>query len=137
MVGGRRPETFLQAPTVVTATPRRFSHSGAIWRCYALAPQGDLAVSDGWTLNKQTTVSSGGDPFSGAGQSLLFAKGAEAATPAMCVNLDNPTIRLFVRDVGVNDKSNLKVDVLYEDFGGHVKHLTIAKLQPEPNGSRR
>ena len=48
---------------------------------YALAPQGDLAVSDGWTLNKQTTVSSGGDPFSGAGQSLLFAKGAEAQHP--------------------------------------------------------
>ena len=103
----------------------------ALWgdsAMYTLAPQGDLAVSDGWTLNKQTTVSSGGDPFSNAGQSLLFAKGAEAATPAMCVNLDNPTIRLFVRDVGGNEKSHLKVDVLYEDFGGHVKHLTIAKL---------
>jgi hypothetical protein len=103
----------------------------ALWgdsAMYTLAPQGDLAVSDGWTLNKQATVSSGGDPFSNADQSLLFAKGAEAATPAMCVNLDNPTIRLFVRDVGGNEKSHLKVDVLYEDFGGHVKHLTIAKL---------
>jgi hypothetical protein len=104
----------------------------ALWgdpAMYALAPQGDLAVSDGWTLNKQTTVSSGGDPFSGAGHSLLFAKGAEAATPAMCVNLDNPTIRFFVRDIGGNEKSHLKVDVLYEDFGGQVKHLTIAKLR--------
>jgi hypothetical protein len=103
----------------------------ALWgdtAMYTLAPQGDLAVSDGWTLNKQATVSSGGDPFNGAGHSLLFAKGAEAATPAMCVNLDNPTIRFFVRDVGGNEKSHLKVDVLYEDFGGHVKHLTIARL---------
>jgi hypothetical protein len=96
---------------------------------YTLAPQGDLSTSDGWTLNKQTTIVSSGDPFSGAHQSLQFAKGAQAATPAMCVNLDNPTIRFFVRDLGGNEKSQLKVDVLYEDFSGHVKHLTIAKLR--------
>jgi hypothetical protein len=95
---------------------------------YALAPQGDLSASDDWTLNKQATVVSGADPFSGAVQSLELAKGAEAATPAMCVNLDNPTIRFFVKNVGGNGKSHLKVDVLYEDSGGHVKRLTIAKL---------
>lgn len=96
---------------------------------YSLAPQGDLSTSSGWTLNKQATVVDEADPFSGAVRSLQFAKGAEAATPAMCVNLDNPTIRFFIRDVGGNGKSNLKVDVLYEDFDGHVKHLTIAKLK--------
>jgi hypothetical protein len=96
---------------------------------YVLAPQGDLSATDGWTLNQQTTVVPSADPFSGAQQSLQFAKGAEAATPAMCVTLDNPTIRFFIRDRGGNDKSQLKVDVLYEDFGGHVKHLTIAKLR--------
>jgi hypothetical protein len=96
---------------------------------YVLAPQGDLSATDGWTLNKQATVVPSADPFSGAQQSLQFAKGAEAGTPAMCVTLDNPTIRFFIRDRGGNDKSQLKVDVLYEDFGGHVKHLTIAKLR--------
>jgi hypothetical protein len=96
---------------------------------YGLAPEGDLSTTDGWTLNKQATVVGAADPFSGAAQSLQLAKGAEAATPAMCVNLDHPTIRFFVRDVGGNEKSRLKVDVLYEDFGGHVKHLTIAKLK--------
>jgi hypothetical protein len=96
---------------------------------YTLAPQGDLSATDGWTLNKQATVAPFADPFSGARQSLQFAKGAEAATPAICVNLDNPTIRFFVRDLGGNGKSQLKLDVLYEDFGGHVKHLTIAKLR--------
>jgi len=96
---------------------------------YALAPQGDLSASDGWTLNKQATVVPSADPFSGAGRSLEFAKGAQAATPAMCVNLDNPTIRFFVRDLGGNGKSQLKVEVLYEDFSGHVKHLPIAKLR--------
>jgi hypothetical protein len=96
---------------------------------YTLAPQGDLSTSDGWTLNKQATVVPLADPFSGAGQSLQLAKGAQAATPAMCVNLDNPTIRFFVRDLGGNGKSQLKVEVLYEDFNGHVKHLPIAKLR--------
>jgi hypothetical protein len=96
---------------------------------YTLAPQGDLSATDDWTLNKQATVALFADPFSGASHSLQFAKGAEAATPAMCVNLDTPTIRFFVRDLGGNGKSQLKVDVLYEDFSGHVKHLTIAKLR--------
>lgn len=104
----------------------------AVWgdtASYALAPEGDLSATDGWTMNKQATVVGAADPFSGAAQSLQLVKGAEAATPAMCVNLDNPTIRFFVRDIGGNEKSRLKVDVLYEDFGGHVKHLTIAKLK--------
>jgi hypothetical protein len=96
---------------------------------YSLAPQGDLSSTDGWTLNKQASVANDADPFSGAVRSLQFAKGSEAATPAMCVNLDNPTIRFFVKDTGGNGKSNLKVDVLYEDFDGHVKHMTIAKLK--------
>jgi hypothetical protein len=96
---------------------------------YTLAPQGDLSATDDWTLNKQARVALFADPFSGARQSLELAKGAEAATPAMCVNLDMPTIRFFVRDLGGNGKSQLKVDVLYEDFNGHVKHLTIAKLR--------
>jgi hypothetical protein len=95
---------------------------------YALAPQGDLSQSDGWTLNKATVVD-GGDPFTGAGQSLEFVNSAEAVTPAMCVNLDNPALRFFARDVGGNGKSNLKVDMLYEDFDGHVKHMTIARLK--------
>lgn len=96
---------------------------------YVLAPQGDLSATGGWTLNKQATVVSSADPFSGAEHSLRLSKGAEAGTPAMCVTLDNPTIRFFVRDSGGNEKSELKVDVLYEDLGGHIKRLTIARLR--------
>jgi hypothetical protein len=96
---------------------------------YALAPQGDLAATDDWTLNKGATVVSGGDPYTGATQSLDLEQGGEAASAAMCVNLDNPTLRFFARDVGGNGKANLKVDMLYEDFSGHVKHITVAKLR--------
>ena len=96
---------------------------------YALAPEGDLATTDGWTLTKQATVVPSGDPFSGAEQSLQLGHDGQAVTPAMCITLDNPSFRFFSRDVGGNGKANLKVDVLYEDFDGHVKHLTIAKLK--------
>lgn len=47
----------------------------------------------------------------------------------MCVDLDDPTIRFFARDVGGNGKATLKVDVLYEAFDGHVRHLTIARVK--------
>ena len=96
---------------------------------YALAPQGNFASTGGWTFNKQASVASGADPFSGAAFSLQLGKGGEAATPAMCVTLDHPTIRFFTKDVGGNGKSHLKVDVLYEGLDGKVKHLTIAKLK--------
>ena len=96
---------------------------------YALAPQGDLAATDEWTLDKDATIVPAADPFSGAGQSLELAKGADAASPAMCVNLDHPTIRFFIKGTGGNEKSRLKVEVLYEDFSGHVKQLTVARLK--------
>ena len=113
---GCRQVRFSQARIVGTATRHLDSRPGGHDASYVLAPQGDLSATDGWTLDKQATVPSA-DPFSGAQQSLQFAKGAEAATPAMCVTLDHPTIRFFIRDRGGNEKSQLKVDVLYEDFG--------------------
>jgi len=96
---------------------------------YTLAPEGDFSATDGWTLSKDATVVPTADPFSGAQHSLQLGHDGQAATPAMCVTLDNPTFRFFTRDVGGNGKANLKVDVLYEDFDGHVKHLTVAKLK--------
>ena len=96
---------------------------------YALAPEGDFSATDAWTLSKQATVVPTADPFSGAEQSLQLGHDGQAVTPAMCVTLDNPSFRFFTRDVGGNGKANLKVDVLYEDLDGHVKHLTIAKLK--------
>jgi hypothetical protein len=96
---------------------------------YFLAPQGDLASTGGWTLGKATSVVSDGDPYSGAERSLQLGNGADAATPAICVDLDKPTFRFFVRDVGGNGKALLKVDVLYEDLTGHMKRMTVARVR--------
>jgi hypothetical protein len=94
---------------------------------YALAPQGDLSDTSQWTL-KKTSLSVDHDPFSPSQASLVFGGDGQAVTPAMCVNLANPTIRLFIRDINASGKARLKIDVLYEDFDGHVQHTTIAKL---------
>ena len=99
------------------------------WASYALAPQGDLSTTTGWSF-KHTTVATDHDPFTAGSNSLLFAQGdSEAVTPAMCVDLTNPTIRLFMKDTGGNGKSDVKVDVLYEDLNGNIQHLTLAKLR--------
>jgi hypothetical protein len=96
---------------------------------YTLAPQGDLSDTSGWSL-KNVNVSIDHDPFTPGAGSLLLAKGdSEAVTPAMCVSLDNPTLRLFLADRGGNGKANLQVKVIYEGLDGHVKNLPVANLR--------
>lgn len=94
---------------------------------YSLAPGGDFSDSSQWTLKHATVAAD----TTGLGSNALFmGQGdSEAVSPAMCVNLDNPTIRLMMKDVGGNGKSDVKVTVLYEDLNGHVQHLTLAKLR--------
>lgn len=100
---------------------------------YSLAPQGDFSDTSQWTFkNAQVTQ----DPNPLGANALQFVKGdSEAISPAMCVDLTNPTIRLMMKDTGGNGKSNVKVDVLYEDLNGHVQHLTLAKLRARSDWS--
>ena len=94
---------------------------------YALAPQGDLTDTSLWTF-KNAQIANDTNPLGGG--AVTLAKGdSEAISPAMCVSLSNPTIRLMMKDNGGNGKANVKLDVLYEDLNGHVQHLTLAKLR--------
>jgi hypothetical protein len=96
---------------------------------YSLASEGDFSDTSQWTF-KHTAVGADHDPYTASGGSLLLAQGdSEAISPAMCVNLDNPTIRLFMKDSGGNGKSDVKLDVLYEDLNSKVQHLTLARLR--------
>jgi hypothetical protein len=95
---------------------------------YALAPGGDLSDTIGWTL-KNTQLSTDHDPYTDGSGSLLFAKGdAEAITPVTCVNLDNPSMRVFVADQGGNGKAHLDVTLVYEGLDGGSQKLTVARL---------
>jgi hypothetical protein len=93
---------------------------------YWLAPGGDLASPTGWTLTKNAAIERGS--ALGGGNSLLLPADGAAATPAMCISAFDPSIRFFAQNTGKSD-SKLKVDLLYEDTDGHVKHLTIARLR--------
>jgi hypothetical protein len=96
---------------------------------YALIPQGDLSATSGWAF-KNVDLSLDHDPFTPGAGSLLFTKGdSEAVTPVMCVNLANPTFRMFLADRGGNGKAHLEVKVIYEDLDGHVHDLTVARLK--------
>jgi hypothetical protein len=96
---------------------------------YALIPQGDLSDTSGWAF-KNVDLSLDHDPFTPGAGSLLFTKGdSEAVTPVMCVNLANPTFRVFLADRGGNGKAHLEVKVVYEDLDGHVHDLTVARLK--------
>jgi hypothetical protein len=96
---------------------------------YALAPEGDLADTHGWTFHN-ASIGTGHDPWSPGTTSVSFTKGdSQAVTPAMCVNLANPTIRMFVRDSGGNGKADIKVSVIYEDTDGNTQHLDLARIR--------
>lgn len=100
---------------------------------YSLIPSGELADLTGWSL-RNVSYSTEHDPFTPGEGSLLFTKSdSQAATPAMCVNLDHPTMRLFLADRGGNGKAHLEVKVLYEDLDGHVHNLTVARLKVDEN----
>jgi hypothetical protein len=96
---------------------------------YSLIPEGDLSSTDGWSL-KNVAVTPDSNPFTGGSGSLLFTKGdSEAVTPVMCVNLEHPTLRMFLADRGGNGKAHLEVKVLYEGLDGHAHDLTVARLK--------
>ena len=96
---------------------------------YSLVPQGDLSDTSAWSL-KNASVSPDHDPFTLGTNSLLLAKGdSEAVTPVMCVNVNNPTLRLFLADQGGNGKANLQVKVIYEGLDGHAHQLSVANLK--------
>jgi hypothetical protein len=95
---------------------------------YSLAPQGDFSDTSAWSFKNTGPISTDPNPL--GTNALAFVKGdSEAISPAMCVSLENPTIRLMMKDVGGNGKSDIKVTVLYEDVNGSTQHLTLAKLR--------
>jgi len=96
---------------------------------YSLIPGGDLTSTGAWTL-KNISLADDHDPFTAGTSSLVFARGdSEAVTPVLCVNVDNPTLRLFVADRGGNGRADLDVNVIYEGLDGGQHSLTLAKLR--------
>jgi len=99
---------------------------------YSLAPEGDFSDVSGWQLD-HTSLAADHDPWTPGSVSLRIPGNGQATSPAMCVDLSNPTIRLFV-DNQAKANTDLKVSVLYENLQGNVTTLTLAKLRTTSSG---
>lgn len=97
---------------------------------YVLAPSGTFEnAADGWDLRGGAAVGDGNESFHVSGEadakSLHLPAGSSAQSAAMCVGIDHPTLRFFVRRNGGTALSSLRVDVLYENRLGLLETLTI------------
>jgi hypothetical protein len=100
------------------------------YRDYVLAPYGDFEnlALPGWTLTGGATAMR-----DAAGKGILrMPAGSTALSPAMCVDLNYPTMRYFVRDAA-DDKSRLSTQVLYVDHATAYTPYTVGKLDPTRN----
>jgi hypothetical protein len=89
---------------------------------YVLAPDGGFENGgDVWDLQHGATVVSGDESFQVGGaddsQALALPQGSDATTAPICIGIDSPTARLFVRNDGDPD-SSLRVSVIVQTLLG-------------------
>lgn len=96
---------------------------------YVLVPNGGFeSGASKWSLTGADVVQ-GNEPYyvhgAGESKSLSIASGGSATSDVMCVGVEEPTLRLFVRSSSASLTSKLKVEVIYEDGSGGVHSLPI------------
>jgi hypothetical protein len=84
--------------------------------------------ASGWSLNGASVVQ-GNEPYyvhgAGESKSLSISSGDSATSDTMCVGLEEPTLRLFMKSSSASLLSKLKVEVLYEDAFGNARSAPI------------
>jgi hypothetical protein len=103
------------------ATSQVFQQFGDSSHYYPVPNQGFENGSAGWTLTGGAKVVTGSEPWgvSGAGtSSLSLPPGSSATSPATCINLLAPHIRLF-STAGAAD-GNLNVQVVFKGLTGNL-----------------
>ena len=105
---------------------------------YTLVPGGSFESPGFWTLAGGAAIVGGNEPFSvhaaGEKSSLLLSPGASATSRPMCVSLQHPTIRMFVRNLGAKF-SFFRMQAIYKDAGGTLRTVEFAKLAATPRWS--
>jgi hypothetical protein len=91
---------------------------------YQLAPGGD--VEDGvtsWSLTGGAEAVEGNETFNVAGAddhlSMRLPGSSSATTARMCIGLESPSYRLFVKRSGGSASSRLVAEVVYDDAAGN------------------
>lgn len=99
---------------------------------YVLAPGGTAESADGWTFSGDAAIVDGNESFqvtsADDARSVSLPAGSSATTGVMCVGLEHPTLRHFVKRNGGGLLASLQVEVLFEDAAGNVRDLTIGSV---------
>jgi hypothetical protein len=108
---------------------------------YVTAPDGGLeAGAAGWTLLGGAATVAGNEPFFASGRSadarsLSLPAGSSATSAAMCVGIEHPTLRFFVRRDGGSFLSTLRVEVLFEDSLGNARSAPVGVVGADSSWS--
>lgn len=100
---------------------------------YVLAPGGTLETGTaGWATSGGAAVADGNESFNvhGAGESksLSLPPGSSATSGSMCVGLEHPTVRFFVKRNGGTPLSTLAVEALVEGTSGDVYSVPVGSV---------
>lgn len=97
---------------------------------YVPAPGATAESSDGWTFKDGAGIVDGNEPWNvvsaSDSHSLDLPDGASATTDVMCVGIEHPTIRFFVKQNSTSALvSGVDVYVHYEDAFGDVQTMYV------------
>jgi hypothetical protein len=101
---------------------------------YVPVPGGSFEPgSPPWAMTGNARVVAGNESYyvraAGDSKSLYLPQGATATSPAMCVGLEDPTVRWFAKAsgglLGLSLTGAMTVEVLFEDSLGHVLALPV------------
>lgn len=100
---------------------------------YTKAPGADFEnAASPWDLSNASVVNGDNEPYyvgsANDSKSLALGSGGVATSPAMCVGLQNPTLRVFYKRTSGSLLSSLRVDALFVDSLGNTQSLTIGTL---------
>lgn len=98
---------------------------------YTLAPDGGLEHGGAsWTLAGGAAVVAGNESYQVGGDgdatALSLPPGSSATTSSMCIGIEHPDMRFFVRRTGGSLLSTLRVDAVFEDAAGNAHSAPIA-----------
>lgn len=120
---GTCPEATLAQPFLPWLDPMQ----------YVLAPDGGFEEdAAGWKLRGGAETARGNETFyvrdDRDRRSLDLPAGGSGLSPAMCVGIERPTVRFFVRRTSGPALSALRVEVLYNGIDGELRTLALAPV---------
>jgi hypothetical protein len=104
------------------------------YRSYFPLPNGGFeSGSSGWSLSGGARVVGENEPWfvNGSGrQALSLPPGASATSPSTCINLLDPSWRMFARSAGAN--RDLRVQIVFRGLTGNLTGvLNVASFDPD------